>query len=226
MSSDSPSPTHIAKSAFFAGLDGTALRQILDVAKIRRVAPKEDVTISGDRPDHLFLLKTGRVRFYKLTASGSELVILWMIPGDIIGLVSLLENPPAYMASAATVSECEFLVWDHSTICRLAKAYPQIRENGLRLALHHLKIYMDRLVNIVTKNPESRLADVLGRLATQAGEVQPSGVRIDITNEHLSSLCDISPFTASRLLAKWERDGRLSKQRGRVTLHAPESLII
>ena len=58
-------------------------------------------------------------------------------------MVSLLENPPAYMASAATVSECEFLVWDHSTIRRLAKAYPQIRENGLRLALHYLKMYID-----------------------------------------------------------------------------------
>ena len=32
---------------------------------------------------------------------------------------------------------------------------------------------------------------------------------IDITNEHLSSLSDISPFTASRLLSKWERDGRV-----------------
>jgi CRP-like cAMP-binding protein len=78
---------------------------------------------------------------------------------------------------------------------------------------------------MITKNPESRLAEVLGRLANEAGEVQPSGVRIDITNEHLNSLCDISPFTASRLLAKWERDGKLSKERGRVTLYAPESLI-
>jgi len=51
-------------------------------------------------------------------------------------------------------------------------------------------------------------------------------VEIDITNEQLSSLSDISPFTASRLLSKWERDGKLSKQRGRVTLLAPESLMI
>jgi hypothetical protein len=31
------------------------------------------------------------------------------------------------MAGAKTVSECEFLVWDHGTIRRLAKAYPQLK---------------------------------------------------------------------------------------------------
>jgi hypothetical protein len=63
----------------------------------------------------------------KLTESGSEVLLLWQVPGDIIGLVSLLANPPAYMAGAKTVSECEFLVWDHGTIRRLAKAYPQLK---------------------------------------------------------------------------------------------------
>jgi Crp-like helix-turn-helix domain len=47
-----------------------------------------------------------------------------------------------------------------------------------------------------------------------------------MTNEQLSSLSEVSPFTASRLLSKWERDGKLFKQRGRVTLLAPESLMI
>src|SRR5437870_5313177 len=57
---------------------------------------------------------------------------------------------------------------------------------------------------------------------TEAG----SGISIDITNEHLSSLSDISSFTASRLLSRWQRDGKLVKERGRVTLLAPESLML
>jgi CRP-like cAMP-binding protein len=78
----------------------------------------------------------------------------------------------------------------------------------------------------MTKDRASRLAQVLLQLATDAGEVQPSGIVIDITNEHLSSLSDISSFTASRLLSRWQRDGKLIKVRGRVTLLAPESLML
>jgi len=85
---------------------------------------------------------------------------------------------------------------------------------------------MKRHANLMTKGRASRLAQVLLQLATDAGEVQPSGISIDITNEHLSSLSDISSFTASRLLSRWQRDGKLVKERGRVTLLAPESLML
>lgn len=210
----------------FAGLDDAALRQIVYPAQTRRIAPKMNVVVRGGRPDNLYLMRAGRARSYLLTESGSEVLLLWLVPGDVIGLVSLLANPPTYMANATTVTECEFLVWDHATIRRLAKAYPQLTENGFRMALHYLGTYMKRHASIVTKSAESRLAQTLLQLATEAGEVRPSGVAIDITNEQLGSLSDISSFTASRLLSKWERDGKLWKQRGRVTLLAPESLMI
>ncbi len=226
MTSSRPSSIPAAKSKLFAGLNDTALRQILDAAKVRRISPKKDVTVCGRRPDHLFLLQTGRAQFYNLTESGSEILLFWSVPGDVIGLVSLLANPPNYMASSRTVSESEFLFWDHGTIRKLAKAHPQLTENGLRLALQHLEIYMKRHAGLVTKSAESRLAEALLHLATKAGEMRPSGVEIDITNEQLGSLSDISPFTTSRLLSKWEQDGRLSKQRGRVTVRSPESLMI
>ena len=212
------------QSKLFAGLDDTALRQIRDAARVRHFAPKMNVIVKGGRPDHLFLLQRGRARSYILTDSGSEILLLWAGPGVVLGAVSLLPTPPTYMANAATVTECEFLVWDHNTIRRLAKAYPQLTENGFRLALDYLGRYMKRHVSIVAKSAESRLAQRLLHPATEAGVVEQSGIAIDITNEQLSSFSDISPFTASRLLSRWEHEHWLTKQRGRVTLLAPEDL--
>lgn len=220
-------PEHVSslmKSQLFAGLDDSALRQILAAAQVRHYAPKTNVMVKHGRADHLLLLHRGRARAYMLTESGSELLLMWLVPGDVVGLVSLLAKPPTYMVNATTVSECEFLVWDHATNRRLAKAYPQLTENGFRLALHHLEEYMKRHSKIVTGSAESRLAEKLLQLATKAGVVQSSGIAIDISNEQLSSLSDISLFTASRLLSRWEHERKLKKQRGRVTLLAPEAL--
>jgi CRP/FNR family transcriptional regulator, nitrogen oxide reductase regulator len=213
----------LTKSQLFAGLDDSTLRQILDAAQVCHFARKINVMVKEGRPDHLFLLQRGRARGYIMTESGSELLLMWLVPGVVLGLVTLLANPPSYMVNATTVSECEFLVWDHATIRRLAKAYPQLTENGFRLALHYLEHYMKRHSNIVTENAESRLAQSLLQLATKAGVVQPSGIAIDVTNEQLSSLSDISLYTASRLLSRWEHERKLKKQRGRVTLLAPEA---
>lgn len=216
--------TEVVKSKLFAGLDDSALRQIRMAAQVRCMPPNKSVAVTGERPDNLFLLQVGRARSFIHTESGSEINIFWEGPGDVIGLVSLLNNPPNYMASATTVTECEFLVWEHRVIRRLAKVYPQLTENGFRLAIHYVGVYMKRHANLMTKDRAARLAQTLLQLATDAGEVQPSGIAIDITNEQLSSLSDVSPFTASRLLSRWQREGTLVKQRGRVTLLVPESL--
>ena len=84
-------------------------------------------------------------------------------------------------------------------------------ENGFRLALYHLASYMKRHVNFVTKSAASRLASQMIQLAISAGEVESSGINVDITNEQLSSLSDVGYFTTSRILSKWEHDGMLSK---------------
>ena len=214
------------RSKLLAGLSDPALRQLLDSASLRHIGPKQNVIVKGEHPDHLFLLKTGRMRSYILSEDGSEIVVLWAAPGEVIGLVSLLPSPPNYLVNTTTVTASDCLVWNHSTIRKLTTEHPQIMENGFRLALHHLATYVKRHVNIVTKSAESRLADQLVRLATSAGEVGNSGIRIDITNEQLSSLSDIGYFTTSRILSRWEQAGMVSKERGRLTIRDPESLMV
>lgn len=212
-------------SELLAGLTDSALRQILAEARIRHIAAKRKVIVQGEQPDNLLLLRKGRARSYLLTKSGREVALLWVVPGGVLGLVSLLDNPPTYMVNAETVAECEFLVWDRANIRRLAKNHTVLTENGFRVALHHLQAYMKRHTSIVTDSAESRLAQTLLQVASDAGEVQPSGITVDITNEHLSSLADIGLFTASRILSDWAHDGKISKQRGQVTVLDPESLV-
>jgi len=213
------------RSKFFAGLSDAEVRELLDSAQVRHIAPKKHVIVTGDHPDHMYLLKIGRMRSYILAEDGSEIVLLWATPGEVLGLVSLLPSPPNYMANTTTVTACDCLVWDHDTIRKLVTEHPQIMENGFRLATYHLTTYMKRHVNFVTKSAAARLANQLIQLATSAGEVGSSGIDIDITNEQLSSLADVGYFTTSRIISQWEHDGMLSKKRGRVTLLAPESLM-
>lgn len=213
------------KSRFLAGLSDAAVGQLLDSARLRHIAAKKAVIVRGEHPNHIFLLKTGRMRSYIVAEDGSEMVLLWATPGEVLGLVSLLPSPPDYMANTTTLTACDCLVWDHDTIRKLATDHPQIMENGFRVALYHLGTYMKRHVNFVTKSAASRLANQLIRLATSAGEVGNAGINIDITNEQLSSLSDVGYFTTSRTLSKWEHDGMISRKRGRVTLLAPESLM-
>ena len=208
------------------GLEQSARQAILAAAQIRRISAKQNIVTKGDRAIHLFLVQSGRVRFYHLTKQGTLVLLAWLVPGDVIGLVAMLESPFPYMATAEATSACELLAWEQSVILKLVSRHPLLKENGLRIAFGYLRNYVKRHIGLVTRTAEERLAETLLRLGDQSGKVHPDGIEIRATNDQLGALADISPFTASRVLSNWVRAGAVSKMRGRVLLHAPEALMI
>jgi CRP/FNR family transcriptional regulator, nitrogen oxide reductase regulator len=213
-----------AHSVWLAGLDEQAVNEVLGSATTKQMPSNKALFASGDPAAHLFLLRQGRVRYFKPTKSGEEILLTWVTCGDVFGLGTLLKHPPGYMGSAETISDCELFVWDHLTARKMATLHPQLAENSLRIVLRYLKQYTERHVGIVTKTAEQRLAQVVLDLAERTGKTTSTGVQIDATNEQLSSLADISPFTASRVLNGWGQKGFVSKKRQRVFVHTPEAL--
>jgi CRP-like cAMP-binding protein len=213
-------------SSLLTGLEQTAVQAILAESLVRRVSAKDNITTGGHRATHMFLVQSGRARYYHLTKHGEVVLLARLGPGDVIGLVALLKTQSTYMATAEAASDCELLSWDPSAIRKLAPRYPLLGENALNIALEYVRAYIGRHVGLVTKTAEERLADTLLRLSDKSGEVHSDGIEIRATNDELGALADISPFTASRLVSSWARAGTVSKGRGRIRLHDPEALMI
>jgi CRP/FNR family transcriptional regulator, nitrogen oxide reductase regulator len=224
---DSRSALAVARSSsFLTGLEQAAVQAILSSALVRRISTKDNIITGGHRARHLFLVKSGRVRYYHLTKQGEVVLLARLVPGDVIGLVALLKTQSTYMATAEAASDCELLAWDQSVIRKLASRHPLLGENALNIALGYLRTYIGRHVGLVTKTAEERLAGTLLRLSDKSGEVHSDGIEIRATNDELGALADISPFTTSRLVSSWARAGTVSKGRGRILLHDPEALMI
>jgi CRP-like cAMP-binding protein len=213
-------------SSFLAGLEETTTHDILAAAKIQRISAKQTIHTLGCPGTHLFLIQSGQGRLYHLTKHGELVLIAWLVPGDVTGLAAILEIPPPYMATAEATSDCDVLSWEHSVLRKLVSSHPLLAENALRIARDYLRTYLERHASLLTKSAETRLAEALVRLSDQCGQFHPDGIEICVTNEQLAALADISPFTASRVLGRWERAGTVSKRRGSVLLHAPEALMI
>ena len=213
-------------SSFLAGLERPAAHTILAAAQIQRISAKNNISTEGSRATRLFLVQSGRARFYHLTKQGELVLLAWLVPGDVIGLGAALKSSPPYMATAEAISDCEVLAWEHSVIRKLVSMHPLLAENALHISLGYLRTYIERHVGLVTKTAEERLAETLVRLSDQSGQFHPEGIEIRATNDELGALADISPFTASRVLNNWVHAGAVSKGRGRVLLLAPEALMI
>ncbi len=209
-----------ASIALFAGIHEKQVAAIMAAAYSRKVDANQWLYQEGDKADRFFLLGAGRVKLYRISKKGHEVLLSWLSPGDAFGLGAILRPLYPYIGTTEAVQDCEVYA------CQLVRDCPQLVENTLRIVLRYLKVYADQVVEVITQTAEQRVARILLRLGDETGRIHSDGVEVQVTNEHLSALAHVSPFTASRLLNKWKRSGRVEKKRGKVLIHSPEHLVI
>jgi CRP-like cAMP-binding protein len=226
MASSEAQPASNLPPAFLASIPRHETAVILAAAQPKNFGAKRVIITAGDPAAHLFLIRSGRVKYFRSTSSGVDIIFQWLTPGDVFGLGTLLKRPFEYIGSAEAMENCEVLVWNHASIRSLAELYPQLAENALIVIQRYMLAYVERQVSFSEQNAGQRLAGLLLDLGNRTGRVSPYGVEIDATNEQLSGLADMTPFTASRWLSKWQRQGAVSKKRGKIVIHAPETLLV
>jgi CRP/FNR family transcriptional regulator, nitrogen oxide reductase regulator len=213
------------KPRFFEGLDMADVRTILAAGMQQRFSANSVLHNQGDLAGHLFLLLSGRVRRFFLTEDGQKVVLLRVPPGEIFGEATMLAKPADYLTSSEAIINSITLVWSRSTIRSFSERYPRLVQNALLISFDYLAGYRAIHASLLCNSAPQRLAQVLASLAEGIGQKVPGGVELDIRNEELANEANISPFTTSRLLSAWQREGILVKRRGKVLLRAPGRLL-
>ena len=207
---------------FFAGLTAPELKAVLECARLREYPANSIVSHEGHPADQLFLLISGRARFFTLTPEGEKILLFWVTPGEVLGGAAILAQRFDYLLSTETVKKSRFLVWNRTSIAPLCQRYPRLMSNALLIAHDYLVLYRALHLSVACHTARQRLATVLVNLATGIGQKVPEGVQLDVNNEELANEAHVTHFTASRLMSEWQRSGILIKRRGKVLLPAPE----
>jgi CRP-like cAMP-binding protein len=194
-------------------------------AKVLDLQKNAQLCEEGRPAGHLYLIKRGQARYYRVSQSGKETILYWLAPGDTFGLGTLLSHPEPYFGSASSVSPCRILAWDHHTIRGLAHDFPQIACNAIGIVLRYLATASERHARIFGNTAKDRIARTLLDLGKRTGDLSAGGVDLHITNEELASLADVSPFTVSRTLSEWNHEGAVKKARKALHINAPEKLV-
>jgi len=214
------------KSQFLDGLTPADRKTILAAAAQRRFVANSVITNQGHPADHFFLLTEGLARYFFVTGEGKKLLFRWLGPGDLFGGRTVLSDHSAYLFSTETVTDSSVLVWDRPTIRGLIARHPRLLENALLTASDYLAWHLTSHIGLACHTARQRVAQVLVTLARTIGQEVRGGVALPITNEELANAANVTPFTASRLMSKWQSDRALVKRRGKVLLRSPERLLL
>ena len=221
---DPTSLSRDSKTRFLSGFSDPALQVILKAARHRRLHSNSVILHQGDPADRFLLLTSGYARLFFITQEGRKVLLRWLGPGEPLGGAALLPYATDYVVSTEIVKDGTALVWNRETIRELVHRYPRLLDNVLPFVHDHVSWFLAAQLALVSSNARERLANVLHSLSQGIGHARPGGIALDITNEQLANAANITPFTASRLISEWRRNGALDKTRGKILLRSPHKL--
>ena len=177
-----------------------------DRARLAAVAATRDydkgalLFSEGDPSDMLFTVVSGRVKVFKTTPRGSDVILELFGPGDPVGAVAVYEARP-YPASAVALEPTTCLLLPRQAFFTLLETRPTL-VRGLLVGLTH------RLVELSGGRIEARLARFFLKLATDIGQKRADGVFIPLvlSRQELADMIGTTIETAIRIMSRWSKD--------------------
>ena len=213
--------TEILKNVpLFAGLGEDALTLLAGRLRRRRMPPGTPVVYKGDPAGSLYLIASGRVKVHQATASGDEVILEVLGPGDFFGEMSLLDGQPR-SADVSTLQATELLLLEGEALHQTVTEQPAVAWTLLRILSQRVREMDDRAEMLMTRDVAGRVADQLLRLAKSQGTALPDGksIRLDVslTQSDIAALIGATRERVSRALTAFRKSGAIlwDKDEGR-----------
>jgi CRP-like cAMP-binding protein len=172
----------------------------------------------GDPATIMFVIKSGRVKLLKTAASGKEMVLEVMVPGQICGGNALFAD--FHRNSAQAVETTIAYGLSHESYDQLLSKYPEIARGIIKYLGSKLMDAHDVIISLVSSKVDSRIASVIVRLCENHGSHTKDGILINIrlTRRDIADIVGSTVETTIRTISKFQKKGLLTTVSGRLLI--------
>ncbi|WP_341667788.1 Crp/Fnr family transcriptional regulator [Alcaligenes sp. SDU_A2] len=203
----------------FSQLDAAGLDDLWQQGRLIEYDKDSQVFRQEQASDQFFVLLKGLIKVVRTMPNGSQLLVRFALPGDVIGIAPALRRRN-YPATAISVTHSAALAWPEQSWESLTAQYPCLLHCAQDTVSRRLSEADDRLLEIHSLEVEQRLAHSLLRLIRQVGQndAQGTSLSIPVTRQDLAELAGTTLYTASRIVSSWDNQGLLQAGRKQITI--------
>ena len=125
MTKDQRKRANLSEVPIFAGIPETSLYEIRRIVQKQHVSAGEIIFLEGDPGDNFFIIDSGRVRVFKVGASGVETELSQLGPGDSFGEMALFTGEKR-SASISALEETSLSVISNSQFNNILKSHSEV----------------------------------------------------------------------------------------------------
>lgn len=214
----------LQRAPMFSGLSEAELLDLARVAVPRRYPPGQVIFREGDPGDTCFVVESGAVKITR-EHGGRTIALAELRGGDVFGELAMFGNETR-SATAQSLEDTAAFALLGGDVRRLLNARPETAVKFLEQLAARVRSANDRISQQSFQTVAGRVAGVLSQLvATRQSEgASETDVLVEATQADIAQLAGASRESASRFLATLERQGVVTTQRGKVTVHDPGAL--
>lgn len=215
------------KLGAFVALSSTELEALDKLHGHRRVfSAGHEMVHQGQVDQSAYILASGWVCSYKLLSNGARQIVDFQIPGDFLGLRSLLFRTADHNIEPITAVEASEVL--ASTLLGIFNIAPRLATAVLWAASRDEAMVVEHLVGIGRRDAKERLAHFLLELGARlklVGLGSSEGYACPLSQYMLADALGLSAVHVNRVLRELREDGLVTFQHGQVTFHDLQALV-
>ena len=202
--------TVLRKTPLFASLTEAEMRALAARISKRHFRRGELLFGEGDPCTGLFLVASGKIRIFKLSAAGREQVLAVEGPGSSFAELPVFDGGN-YPAAASALEDADVLFISRKDFQNFCREHPDVALKVIAVVGSRLR----RLVGIIEElsftTVRQRLIAVVLRLAEASGRPSRDGVHLELTMSHQDLAAELGTVRelVSRNLSRLQAEGFL-----------------
>ncbi len=197
----------LASIPMFRRLAPPDRQRLAQVSRVQRFVKGDTIFAEGDPSDVFCTIATGRVKIFKMTPSGKDVILEVFGAGDPFGAVAAYEGRP-YPASAVALEDTTCLFIPRQSFFALLEAHPSLVRGLLVGLTHRLVELTNRMAELTGGRVEPRFARLFLKLARDVGRKERGGVFIPmaLSRQELADMTGTTIETCIRIMSRWGKD--------------------
>lgn len=193
--------------AFCRAVDSDHLDRLAEIVSHVEIDADRSLFYEGDDAVHVFSVRSGMVKLYKLLSDGRRQITGFLVPGDYLGLA----YGQRYVYGAEAVVPSSLCRFERRRLQRLIDRQPAIERELLERAANELAVAQDQMLLLGRKSALERLASFLVMMARRAGgcpELAPQ-VALPMGRADIADYLGLTIETVSRSFSALRKSGHI-----------------
>ena len=195
----------------FQGMSLEELEKIEKVTKERTYKKGNVIITEGEKSENVFIIKSGKVKIFKTSKDGREIILDIKGKSKIFAEVTLF-NEGINPATVIAIEDSVILSISNHDIENTIRANPDMALNIIRVLNRRLNEAQLRVKNMAINDTFVRTAQTLLKLVDNYGEETEDGtieLTLNLTREELAGLVGTSRETVSRAISQFSKEKAL-----------------